>query len=37
VQRELAERVKAAGLTSIEQAVGIDAENAGPVASAAMR
>jgi dihydroorotate dehydrogenase len=38
VQRELAERVKAAGLASIEQAVGLDAaENAGAVASAAMR
>jgi len=37
VQRELAERVKAAGLASIEQAVGMDAENAGAVAAAAMR
>jgi dihydroorotate dehydrogenase len=38
VQRELAERVKAAGFANIEQAVGLDAaENAGAVASAAMR
>ncbi|HTL35401.1 MAG TPA: quinone-dependent dihydroorotate dehydrogenase [Kofleriaceae bacterium] len=37
IQRELAARVKAAGVATIEQAVGLDAEPPGAVASAATR
>jgi dihydroorotate dehydrogenase len=37
IQRELAARVKAAGIATIEQAVGLDAEPPGAVASAATR